>query len=794
MKALSSSARLNVPGLCLITALAAACSLDTSQLRALADGAVEHPGVPDAPVATGGSGGTTGTGGVGGMGGSSGAGGVSAIGGTTNSTVGTTSPTGGTAGSSGGSTISSGGSSGSTGGSTGSGTGNFSVTGVNLGQVATNAVVHGAVTVTATAPVTDLSCSLSGVDLTADPTKVCPAALAAGASCTVGFTFKAITSGQKTDSVVCNAAGLTKTAVVSATVLDPATLVITPTSTAFQTPNGTQSAPVTFGVANSGGMATGQVSATITGTNANQFAITVPGCLAPLAGASGCTVQVVCNPTSVGTKTATLTVADATTASDSVTAALTCSSVGPTTLTVTGTANLGAVVVGKTGAPQTFTVTNPGTTATGTLTVTVASTTQFVTSLDTCTGASLAPAATCTVAVALKPSAPGQLGTILNVTAAGGASGSAQLSGTGLPPGALTISPSSNDFGSIPINTVSADVSFTVSNGGGAATGALTVSAPGNGFVVAGNGCGAALQPTQTCVMAIHFAPTIVGIATGTVTVTDGTLSGSATLHGTATPAATPPPDAAIDTPAVPDGPVATQGLVLYYSCDQINGTTLPDLSGNGNNGTLVGPVAVGAGKIGSGALVFTATNNVDAAASGGYLAMPAGILSTSTNMTIATWFKINSNLQYQHIFDIGGVGGTGAATASMYLTPNGNTGHLQFTIRTAQPDGGAFTREDITDGTPSGTPTTMSTGVWWHVAVVLDATGGHLYLNGNQVGSTTPMTMRPPSLGNTPNDWIGRSEFVANPYLDGAIDEFRIYNRALSATEISSLYSYAGH
>ena len=318
--------------------------------------------------------------------------------------------------------------------------GNFSVADVSLGQVATNVVVPGAVTVTATNSVTDLACSLSGADLTADPTKVCPAALAAGASCTVGFTFKATTSGQKTDSVVCNAAGLTKTAVVSATVLDPAKLVITPISTTFQTPNGTQSAPVTFGVANSGGLPTGQVSATLTGTNANQFAITVRGCLAPLAGASGCAVQVVCNPTSVGTKIAALTVADATTATDTVTAALTCVSVGPTTITVTGTANLGSVVVGSTGAAQTFTVTNTGTTATGTLAVSVADP-QFVKSADACTGTSLAPGATCTVAVALKPSAPGPLGTILDVTAASGTSGSIQLSGTGLSPGALTIAP-----------------------------------------------------------------------------------------------------------------------------------------------------------------------------------------------------------------------------------------------------------------------------------------------------------------------------------------------------------------
>ena len=68
MKALSS------PGVCLIAALAAGCTFDASQLRALPDGAVEQPALPDAgaagsggdaasppdaPIATGGNGGIT---------------------------------------------------------------------------------------------------------------------------------------------------------------------------------------------------------------------------------------------------------------------------------------------------------------------------------------------------------------------------------------------------------------------------------------------------------------------------------------------------------------------------------------------------------------------------------------------------------------------------------------------------------------------------------------------------------------------------------------------------------------
>jgi hypothetical protein len=416
--------------------------------------------------------------------------------------------------------------------------GSFSVAGVNLGdKVPTNSSVPGSVTVTATVSVTDLSCAVSGADLTADPAKVCPAALAANASCTVGFTFKATSAGSKTDSVVCSAANQTKTAIVTATVLDTAKLAITPPSASFQSQSGTQSAAVTFGVANSGGLSTGQISATITGANADQFVITVPGCLAPLAGATGCSLQVVCNPTSVGTKSATLSVADSSGAAATVTAPLTCVSVGPTTLTVTGTANLGSVVIGSTGTPQNFTVKNTGTTASGALTVTL-SDPQFVKGSDTCTGISLDANATCSVVVSLHPTSAGSLNAILNVTAPSGNPGFIQLSGVGLTAGVLTVSPSSYDFLSIPNNSVSADASFTVTNGGGAATGALTVSSPGNGFVVAGNGCSAALAPGKTCVFAVHFAPMVEGNATGTVTVTDGTVSGSATLHGTSVPQA----------------------------------------------------------------------------------------------------------------------------------------------------------------------------------------------------------------------------------------------------------------
>ena len=125
MKVFSPSlARFEIPGLCLIAALAAACSFDTSQLGPPVSRSPEatggrgvDAGVPDAPAARpdvpiGGSGG--------------GAGGISGVGGTGG---GTTISAGGTTGSSGGTIVSLGGTTGSTGGTTGSAGGTASSTG-----------------------------------------------------------------------------------------------------------------------------------------------------------------------------------------------------------------------------------------------------------------------------------------------------------------------------------------------------------------------------------------------------------------------------------------------------------------------------------------------------------------------------------------------------------------------------------------------------------------------------------------------------------------------------------------
>jgi hypothetical protein len=215
-----------------------------------------------------------------------------------------------------------------------------------------------------------------------------------------------------------------------------------------------------------------------------------------------------------------------------------------------------------------------------------------------------------------------------------------------------------------------------------------------------------------------------------------------------------------------------SQGLVAYYSCDQASGATLPDLSGNNNNATLVTSAGSGygfaTGEVGN-ALVLTAANE-------GYAALPAGILANACEATIATWVNIKTEANYQRVWDFGR-----DSTVYMYLTTSDAIRMPRFGISIA----GNGSHEFGIDGL-----TTLPVDEWHHLAVVLGPSGVILYLDGQAAGADASITLRPADLGSTPNNYIGRSQFSADAYLDGAIDEFRVYNRALSPREIQMLAS----
>jgi hypothetical protein len=80
-----------------------------------------------------------------------------------------------------------------------------------------------------------------------------------------------------------------------------------------------------------------------------------------------------------------------------------------------------------------------------------------------------------------------------------------------------------------------------------------------------------------------------------------------------------------------------------------------------------------------------------------------------------------------------------------------------------------------------------MPTNQWTHVAVTLQGgTSGKLFVNGSLVASNA-ITVRPISIHPTLN-YLGKSQFSADPLFNGRLDDFQIYNRALTPFEIACL------
>jgi hypothetical protein len=213
------------------------------------------------------------------------------------------------------------------------------------------------------------------------------------------------------------------------------------------------------------------------------------------------------------------------------------------------------------------------------------------------------------------------------------------------------------------------------------------------------------------------------------------------------------------------DGGTISAGLVAFYPFDETSGTSAADVSGNGHTATVVGGATFASGL---------QKNAVTLSGSSQYVTLPSGIVNGLTSFSICTWVKLSAAPQWARIFDFG----TGMTTY-MFLTPNSNAGTLRFGITI----GGNGQEQQL--NAPA-----LATGSWQHVALTRTANTGTLYVNGAEVAQSTTMTLSPMSLGTTTQNWLGRSQFAVDPYLSGQLDNFRIYDRALSAAEVQVLYA----
>jgi hypothetical protein len=205
--------------------------------------------------------------------------------------------------------------------------------------------------------------------------------------------------------------------------------------------------------------------------------------------------------------------------------------------------------------------------------------------------------------------------------------------------------------------------------------------------------------------------------------------------------------------------------LVAHYQFNETSGTTAADSSGNGRNATVTSPATWVTGRAG---------NAISLSGSSQYVTLPAGILSGAGACSVAVWVRLDTQANWARLFDFGS-----GTTANMFFVPRSGSNTARFAI-TSSGAGGEQRLEAAA----------LATGAWTHVAVTLGANTGVLYLNGVEAARNTAMTLTPGSLGATNQNWVGRSQYSGDPYLDGAVDSLRLYSRVLTAAEVSNLYS----
>ncbi|WP_350348853.1 PxKF domain-containing protein [Agromyces sp. G08B096] len=156
------------------------------------------------------------------------------------------------------------------------------------------------------------------------------------------------------------------------------------------------------------------------------------------------------------------------------------------------------------------------------------------------------------------------------------------------------------------------------------------------------------------------------------------------------------------------------------------------------------------------------------------YGSLPSGIVSGLTgDWSISTWIKPAALSNWSRVFDFG----TGQ-TVNMFLTLNAGGAGPRFAITNS----GAGGEQRLTYGGQN-----FPLNEWSNVVVTVSGTTGRMYLNGTVVATNTNMTVKPSALGTTTRNYLGKSQY-SDPAYDGAIDDFAIYNRALSAAEVTEL------
>ncbi len=215
---------------------------------------------------------------------------------------------------------------------------------------------------------------------------------------------------------------------------------------------------------------------------------------------------------------------------------------------------------------------------------------------------------------------------------------------------------------------------------------------------------------------------------------------------------------------------VSNSGLVGYWPLNDGAGSKANDMSGNRNIGTLTGSPTWVAGRVGK-ALSF---------AGGMYVSVPSNdVLTIQGNFTLSVWIKTSNT----------GTGGTSNYRDIISKVPSGSpwpgyvmaiNGNGAISVWTASNVAGAWSDDSGYN---------LADGKWHLVSVSLSGTTAQIYVDGVAKGSFTKAI--PGSNNNGIFSLGAEVGTTASRDFIGSIDDVHIYNRALSSSEIKTIYQF---
>lgn len=209
-------------------------------------------------------------------------------------------------------------------------------------------------------------------------------------------------------------------------------------------------------------------------------------------------------------------------------------------------------------------------------------------------------------------------------------------------------------------------------------------------------------------------------------------------------------------------------GAVGHWSFDDGTGEIARDASGNENNGALINGRTWTRGRI-RGALQLNGTN--------AFVDARTNVLDLSGSFTVAAWVRLD-RITGDHT----ALSQDGSEVSGFYLQRRADTGKFSFML----------TNKDSTgaDGMVAHSKTVPATGKWYRLVGVRDALARklRLYVNGVLEGEATINT----AWWASAHTVIGRAMRAGKQadFWPGAIDDVRLYDRALSHTEVRALLS----